>query len=75
MNCASERPLGELTMTSDIMEGFCWNIPEYTDQMKDFIQRDTGDASLFRTALSVLESFVTVLQQLVDGKADLHQLI
>ena len=53
----------------------CRNFPEYTDQMKVFIQRDTGDASLCRTALSVLESFVTLLQQLVDGKTDLHQLI
>lgn len=67
--------LGELAITSDIMEGFCRNFPEYTDQMKVFIQRDTGDASLCRTALSVLESFVTLLQQLVDGKTDLHQLI
>lgn len=67
--------LGELTLTSDIMEGFCRNFPEYTDQMKVFIQRDTGDASLCRTALSVLESFVTLLQQLVDGKTDLRQLI
>ena len=67
--------LGELTMTSDIMEGFCRNFPEYTDQMKVFIQRETGDASLCRTALSVLESFVTLLQQLVDGKTDLRQLI
>ena len=66
---------GELAMTSDIMEGFCRNFPEYTDQMKVFIQRDTGDASLCRTALSVLESFVTLLQQLVDGKTDLRQLI
>ena len=66
---------GELAMTSDIMEGFCRNSPEYTDQMKVFIQRDTGDASLCRTALSVLESFVTFLQQLVDGKTDLRQLI
>ena len=62
-------------MTSDIMEGFCRNFPEYTDQMKVFIQRDTEDASLCRTALSVLESFVTLLQQLVDGKTDLRQLI
>lgn len=62
-------------MTSDIMEGFCRNFPEYTDQMKIFIQRDTGDASLCRTALSVLESFVALLQKLVDGKTDLHQLI
>ena len=67
--------LGELTLTSDIMEGFCRNFPEYTDQMKVFIQRDTGDTSLCRTALSVLESFVTLLQQLVDGKTDLRQLI
>lgn len=67
--------LGELTLTSDIMEGFCRNFPEYTDQMKVFIQRDTGDASLCRTALSVLESFVTLLQQLVDGKTDLLHLI
>lgn len=67
--------LGELTLTSDIMEGFCRNFPEYTDQIKVFIQRDTGDASLCRTALSVLESFVTLLQQLVDGKTDLRQLI
>ena len=67
--------LGELAMTSDIMEGFCRNFPEYTDQMKVFIQRETGDASLCRTALSVLESFVTLLQQLVDGKTDLRQLI
>ncbi len=37
--------LGELTLTSDIMEGFCRNFPEYTDQMKVFIQRDTGDTS------------------------------
>ena len=66
---------GELAMTSDIMEGFCRNFPEYTDQMKVFIQRDTGDASLCRTALSVLESFVMLLQQLVDGKTDLRQLI
>lgn len=66
---------GELAITSDIMEGFCRNFPEYTDQMKVFIQRDTGDASLCRTALSVLESFVTLLQQLVDGKTDLRQLI
>ena len=67
--------LGELTLTSDIMEGFCRNFPEYTDQMKVFIQRETGDASLCRTALSVLESFVTLLQQLVDGKTDLRHLI
>lgn len=67
--------LGELTLTSDIMEGFCRNFPEYTDQMKVFIQRDTGDTSLCRTALSVLESFVTLLQQLVDGKTDLRQLV
>ena len=66
---------GELAMTSDIMEGFCRNFPEYTDQMKVFIQRETGDASLCRTALSVLESFVTLLQQLVDGKTDLRHLI
>lgn len=43
--------------------------------MKVFIQRDTRDASLCRTALSVLESFVTLLQQLVDGKTDLLHLI
>ncbi len=57
------------------MEGFCRNFPEYTDQMKVFIQRETGDASLCRTALSVLESLVTLLQQLMDGKTDLRQLI
>ena len=62
--------LGELTLTSDIMEGFCRNFPEYTDQMKVFIQRDTGDTSLCRTALSVLESFVTLLQQLVEELVD-----
>ena len=67
--------LGELTLTSDIMEGFCRNFPEYTDQMKVFIQRDTRGHLLCRTALSVLESFVTLLQQLVDGKTDLRQLI
>lgn len=65
---------GELAMTSDIMEGFCRNFPEYTDQMKVFIQRDTRDASLCRTALSVLESFVTLLQQLEDGKTNLLHL-
>ena len=43
--------------------------------MKVFIQRETGDASLCRTALSVLESLVTLLQQLMDGKTDLRQLI
>ena len=67
--------LGELTITSDIMEWFCRTFPEYIDQMKVFIQHDTGDASLCRTALSVLESFVTLLQQLMDGKTDLRQLI
>lgn len=65
---------GELALPG-IMDWFCRNFPEYIDQIEDLIQRNTADSPLCRTALSVLESLVTPLQQLAEGKTALHPLI
>ena len=55
------------------MEGFCRNFPEYTDQMKVFIAKP-GTLSVPDGAVGIGIP-VTLLQQLMDGKTDLRQLI